>query len=496
MNPKITEVEFYLDVTDRINRGDNLDKWVDDDNGTLLHFAAVSGFAGTVSLLLESGASVDPLTFDNDTPLNMAAHFGHTDTVEILLKNGANVNFLSSDGITPLLDACMSGNIETVKAILNYGPEINEVNDKGQNALTVALIHNHDEVSNYLLQTDIDLNTFDLIRNTPLSYAALFGSSSCVEKLCKNGADVMTLSMSGNTPLHNAVESGNIETIQILLSYGANLSTKNILGETPLAKAFFLYNEQVVDYLCSSLSQGTLKNLAVNDPCPCASGKKYKKCCLNANAEDILMKFSSVQLPKYDSIDSLLEDQIKKADWTYKSKKENTFLGLTPNYIHWYPWQSGIYVTSEKEVGIFLIDVELQEPSCLKDSDTAKEVVLLLTKIKLQKPHNFEIFVTELVDLLNIFHLLTKTHIKYNKGTLSFINITSVNSMLETDVTLQFLIAKNTAYLIRTLKAFNLLIMTGNLLISDWITLFDEFRPDVKTSRLFKEKIKTTFGRS
>jgi len=36
-----------------------------------------------------------------------------------------------------------------------------------------------------------------------------------------------------------------------------------------------LYNEDNVQYVKES------KDVGRNDPCPCGSGKKYKKCCMN-----------------------------------------------------------------------------------------------------------------------------------------------------------------------------------------------------------------------
>ena len=39
--------------------------------------------------------------------------------------------------------------------------------------------------------------------------------------------------------------------------------------------------------------------LGRNDPCPCGSGKKYKKCCLPKDEEEKRNRYEMVELPHH-----------------------------------------------------------------------------------------------------------------------------------------------------------------------------------------------------
>ena len=70
--------------------------------------------------------------------------------------------------------------------------------------------------------------------------------------------------------------AGDIEDVEILLG----LRTER---ETPHPNYF---NPEIEKLSAAFDSfKGKKKKIGKNDPCPCGSGKKYKKCCLNKGSE-------------------------------------------------------------------------------------------------------------------------------------------------------------------------------------------------------------------
>jgi peptidoglycan/LPS O-acetylase OafA/YrhL len=75
--------------------------------GTPLAWAAVSGRAEAVELLVKRGADVNAVDQSGGTALQGAAFLGHENVVDVLLRNGANVNAANRRGETPLDSAVL-----------------------------------------------------------------------------------------------------------------------------------------------------------------------------------------------------------------------------------------------------------------------------------------------------------------------------------------------------------------------------------------------------
>lgn len=73
-----------------------------DQDFTLLHYAAFRGQANIAKILLDKGADVNTRTKYEQTPLHRAALNGQVTMVDILLANGADVNAKDRLGETPL----------------------------------------------------------------------------------------------------------------------------------------------------------------------------------------------------------------------------------------------------------------------------------------------------------------------------------------------------------------------------------------------------------
>jgi peptidoglycan/LPS O-acetylase OafA/YrhL len=70
--------------------------------GTPLLWAAVTGRAEAIELLIGRGAHVNAVDRDGGTALHAAAFLGHENAVDVLIRNGAKVNAKNKRGETPL----------------------------------------------------------------------------------------------------------------------------------------------------------------------------------------------------------------------------------------------------------------------------------------------------------------------------------------------------------------------------------------------------------
>jgi ankyrin repeat protein len=189
--PKLLEMLLFigLDPDIYVNR-DN-----ENDDTTLLHYAASYGFERCVNVLLSHNVNVDEVCqyysgrtamqlavrqgyieianilidfgadinfkdgLRGETALHIAAFNGYLEIIHLLLLRGAKVNAVASgSGLTPLMHACEYGNAEMVKLLLDdFGAEVNINTDKyaivefPTNALYIATSNVHVEIQKMLL---------------------------------------------------------------------------------------------------------------------------------------------------------------------------------------------------------------------------------------------------------------------------------------------------------------------------------------------------------
>ena len=66
----------------------------------------------------------NPKNEDGNTPLHFAANSGYSGTIQILMNEVEEKKTKNNDGYTPLYLAAEKGNLEMVKLIMNQVPEV------------------------------------------------------------------------------------------------------------------------------------------------------------------------------------------------------------------------------------------------------------------------------------------------------------------------------------------------------------------------------------
>jgi ankyrin repeat protein len=103
--------------------------------------AADQGDLAAVSRLLAEHPGLVNSTNGNahgSTPLHFAAHSGHADVIRVLLAHGANINARNNEGQTPLMIAADSSQTETVKLLLANHADANLKDNSSHTAWNYA----------------------------------------------------------------------------------------------------------------------------------------------------------------------------------------------------------------------------------------------------------------------------------------------------------------------------------------------------------------------
>nr|CAD2197672.1 unnamed protein product [Meloidogyne enterolobii] len=177
---------------------------VDQDDCSLLHWAAINNRIEAAKLLLQRGANVNAVGgVLASTPLHWAARHGHARMVAVLVRNGADWTIRDVEGFTALHVAVQFGCIPVAAYLIAMGQSPDEL---------------------------------DTTRMTPSIWAAYKAcSKDSLRMLAKLGADLeKTDSTYRNSPLHWAVAQGNHMAVSTLIKLNVNLSQLNKENETPL----------------------------------------------------------------------------------------------------------------------------------------------------------------------------------------------------------------------------------------------------------------------
>ena len=102
---------------------------------SILMLAAIKGELELANKLIKKGADVNKT---NWTPLHYAASSGHAALISLLLANSAYIDAESPNGSTPLMMAAMYGSEASVKLLLQEGADPRLKNQQGLTALDFA----------------------------------------------------------------------------------------------------------------------------------------------------------------------------------------------------------------------------------------------------------------------------------------------------------------------------------------------------------------------
>lgn len=212
---------------------------------TVLLWAARYGKDRLVKLLLNAPHNADievrrAGTTDRKgfTPLMMAVHNGHLDTVKLLLDKGANREVVDEAGNPLLHIAIGKGRLEIIELLIEKGVQVATVNTKSHDtALHCAVRHGSLEIGKYIIDKGPALINTPNKKETPLSLAAREKRLDMIEPLVTKGARTDVKDDHGRTPLHNAVLAKDMEMLRRLVKAGAKVETRDTTGRTPLHSA-------------------------------------------------------------------------------------------------------------------------------------------------------------------------------------------------------------------------------------------------------------------
>jgi ankyrin repeat protein len=240
-------------------------------SNTPLLFAIRTGSRQIASILIASGAHIDPKGATGPTALQTAVDNGRLEMIPFLIAKGADVNLRGSDGASPLDDAAWRGSIDAVAILLAHGARLDESNTQsGATPINAAAYRGHTATVEYLLRFRPGLGIADTRGHTPLDNAIRMGKedsalllleaeprerqtpqffgrtmeaairrdeSAIVESLLRHGAPANGLLPTGSTPLNAAASIDAVKTLGILLDNSADPNMAGASGATALEEA-------------------------------------------------------------------------------------------------------------------------------------------------------------------------------------------------------------------------------------------------------------------
>lgn len=122
----------------------------DEDGQPLLHVAIQENKRDIVTLLLQSGASMEAKGYHGWHALHIAASLGSLDLVNICLQHGADVSQRTNTDQTALHKAASTKSVAVVRRLLKAGADPMAQNERGMTALHIAAHQNRMEIVSLL----------------------------------------------------------------------------------------------------------------------------------------------------------------------------------------------------------------------------------------------------------------------------------------------------------------------------------------------------------
>ena len=265
---------------------------VDDNyNDSLLHYAALQGFLGTVHFFIEKiECDPDCKNQRKRTPLHHAVDQLHFDVVKYLIER-QHCDPLSADeeGTSPLHLAILKagrdetliqfsavGSIKAVKFLIEDKKcDLNYKDYSGKTPLHHASEGGHFDVVKYLVNHDpnkdsskkVFMITHDHVNNTPLHYAAQNGHLEVIkffteEIIC----DPNCKGQFGRILLHYCSEGGHLDCVKYLVEkHHCDPLWLDEKGDTPLHMAVLNSRLNIIQYIAVTLNSEIYDYLNMNN---------------------------------------------------------------------------------------------------------------------------------------------------------------------------------------------------------------------------------------
>ncbi|XP_044748593.1 palmitoyltransferase Hip14 isoform X2 [Coccinella septempunctata] len=200
---KATQYGAFARVRELIESGYNVNKR-DNENVTLLHWAAINNRKEIMIYFIEKGAEVDAVGGElNATPLHWATRQGHLEAVVLLMNAGADPTMRDAEGCSCIHLSCQFG---------------------------------HTALVAYFIARGVSPDLVDRGGMTPLMWSCWkICNLDPTRLLLTLGASPNITDHQGNTALHWAILARNTSAITLLIVQGnANMNASNLRGDTPL----------------------------------------------------------------------------------------------------------------------------------------------------------------------------------------------------------------------------------------------------------------------
>ncbi len=251
----------------------------DEENHTVLHWAAYEGEVDVVKLLLDHGADIEAQTHEYDTPLSLATFHtssvddeqkrkNHISIIKMLLEHGAHVNVQEKNyGFSPLYHAVSRGDVLIAQMLLDHGADV-DIRDRlpverpeefGEPLLCRAARNGDLEVVRLLLQHGADpmVRTEKGLTSAAIAYQQGYGELG----ILLTAGTSSHLIPSGLLPLLDRIEKEyDIEKVKALFSQGKiNIHEKDERGFTLLHWAVSRGNAAIATRLLQHGADPTAK---------------------------------------------------------------------------------------------------------------------------------------------------------------------------------------------------------------------------------------------
>ncbi|MFP3032042.1 MAG: ankyrin repeat domain-containing protein, partial [Wolbachia sp.] len=350
------------------NRGASLDT-KDNNDWTLLHFAASSNKFDIVKFLLDKNANIKAKDVYGNTPLHVAAQYdSKLEIVEFLLdKNASGINDVNNNGSTPLHVATQGNKPSTVKFLLNKGASIQVKDKHNRTPLGLADQEGYTNIAQMIEQRQSDLdeelltavqdgdldkvkslvsqnanvNTTDMYSWTPLHWAAFKDRLEIAKFLIEKNADIDAEDKGpyGKKPIHVAAENNSKDIIELFLSKGVGINDTDKQGYTPLHYAAWRGRLEVAKFLIEEYANSIFKyNNGSTLPCDAPLSNHFHIIKCSIGEKNILeIRDNSGRVPLHCAASNGKLDVVK-----YFIDEEKVDVNIKDNGywtpLHWASW--------------------------------------------------------------------------------------------------------------------------------------------------------------